>query len=45
VAVRDTLLGPVGTSCPATLLRRHPNSFLFLDAAAASLLPDACTPD
>lgn len=38
-AVRDTLLGPVGTSCPATLLRGHTNSFLFLDAAAASLLP------
>ena len=39
-AVKDTLLGPVGTFCPATLLRCHPNSCLFLDAAAASLLPD-----
>jgi glucosamine-6-phosphate deaminase len=44
-AVKDTLLGPVGTSCPATLLRGHPNSFLFLDAAAASLLPGDWMPE
>ena len=39
-AVRDALLGPVGRDCPATLLRGHPSSYLFLDAHAASLLPD-----
>ena len=38
-AVRDTLLGPVGPACPATLLRRHPRALLHLDPAAASLLP------
>ncbi len=37
-AVRDTLLAPVGTACPATLLRGHPASFLYLDADAATLL-------
>lgn len=39
-AVRDALLGPMGTACPATLLRQHPQSYLFLDADAASLLTD-----
>ncbi len=38
-AVNETLLGPIGTACPATLLRGHPKAYLFLDAAAASLLP------
>ena len=38
-AVRATLLGPIGTACPATLLRRHPRAMLHLDPAAASLLP------
>jgi glucosamine-6-phosphate deaminase len=37
-AVRNTLLGPVGTACPATLLRGHKNSFLYVDADSASLL-------
>jgi glucosamine-6-phosphate deaminase len=37
-AVRDTLLGPIGPACPATVLRTHPRSELFLDADAASLL-------
>ena len=37
-AVRDTLLAPLGTACPATLLREHPRPFLYIDAAAASLL-------
>lgn len=40
-AVRDTLLGPIGTACPGTLLRQHPKAHLFLDVAAASLLPAA----
>lgn len=38
-AVRDTLLGPIGPACPATLLRQHPRAALHLDPAAASLLP------
>lgn len=38
-AVRDTLHAPVGPACPATLLRTHPRAELFVDAAAASLLP------
>ena len=38
-AVRDTLFSKIGPHCPATLLRQHPRSFLFLDPGAASLLP------
>jgi len=38
-AVLATLTGPVGTSCPATLMRHHPNATLHLDPAAASRLP------
>jgi glucosamine-6-phosphate deaminase len=37
--VRDVLLEPVSTTRPASLLRGHPNCWLFLDAAAASKLP------
>lgn len=40
-AVRDTLTGPIGAACPATLLRNHPRSALFLDNDAASLVPGA----
>jgi glucosamine-6-phosphate deaminase len=36
VAVRNTLLGPVGPACPGTVLRVHPQSYLFLDHDAAS---------
>ena len=36
-AVRDALLGPPGPACPATILRIHPRSELFLDNAAAAL--------
>lgn len=35
-AVRETLRGPVATSCPASILRRHPRAKLYLDAAAAA---------
>jgi len=38
-AVLATLTGPVAASCPATVLRLHPNAALHLDPAAASLLP------
>ncbi|GAP68350.1 6-phosphogluconolactonase [Bacteroidales bacterium 6E] len=31
-AVRNTLYGAVETSCPASILRRHPQCTLFLDA-------------
>jgi glucosamine-6-phosphate deaminase len=39
-AVKNTLFAPVGTACPATLLRQHPDSHLFLDPDSASLLID-----
>jgi len=39
-AVRNALLGPVSTSCPASILRSHPNVSIFLDADSASLLPN-----
>ena len=42
-AVHRTLQGPIGPACPATLLRTHPRAALFLDAAAASLLPAELT--
>ena len=38
-AVRDTLLGPVSTACPASILRTHPRAVMHIDSAAASLLP------
>ena len=38
-AVRDALIGPISTSCPASILRTHPGAVLHLDAAAAALLP------
>ncbi len=34
-AVFNTLYGPVSTSCPASILRRHPHAILFLDEEAA----------
>jgi glucosamine-6-phosphate deaminase len=37
-AVRDAVQGPIGSACPATVLRAHPRSQLFLDREAASLL-------
>ncbi len=37
-AVRDALLGPVSTSCPASILRQQSHCTLFLDADSASLL-------
>lgn len=38
-AVRAMLCGPIATACPASVLRRHPDATLYLDAAAAGLLP------
>lgn len=37
-AVHDTLNHSISPKCPATILREHPETRLFLDAAAASLL-------
>lgn len=37
-AIKDTLTGPVGTHCPATALRQHPCSILYVDRDSASLL-------
>ena len=38
--VRETLRGEIGPSNPASLLRRHPNAWLFLDKSAGALLAD-----
>lgn len=37
-AVHDTLKGPIATSCPASILRKHPNAALYLDRDSAALL-------
>jgi glucosamine-6-phosphate deaminase len=37
-AVHNALEGPIVESCPASLVRRHPRSFVFLDPGSASLL-------
>jgi glucosamine-6-phosphate deaminase len=37
-AVKNALEGPIAESCPASLVRRHPNSYVFLDSDSASLL-------
>jgi glucosamine-6-phosphate deaminase len=34
--VHDALYGPISTDCPASILRRHTNAMLYLDAASAS---------
>ena len=34
--VRRTVVGEITTEVPASLLRQHPNSFLFVDAAAGA---------
>ncbi len=35
-AVYDTLYNEINTACPATILRTHPETILFLDAASAA---------
>ena len=37
-AVRAALLDPISTACPATVLRRHPGTTLYLDSDSASLI-------
>ena len=43
-AVRDALLGPLATSCPASILRKHANCVFWLDSLAASLYNAAKIP-
>ncbi len=38
-AVKKALYGPLSTTCPASILREHPNAVLWLDQPAASHLP------
>jgi glucosamine-6-phosphate deaminase len=37
-AIKSTIEGPVATSCPASILRQHPDAHLFIDKDSASLL-------
>jgi glucosamine-6-phosphate deaminase len=37
-SVKNALEGPVAENCPASLVRRHANSYVFLDSESASLL-------
>lgn len=37
-AVKATLTDPISEACPATILRRHPEAILFLEADSAELL-------
>ena len=37
-AVRNALEGPISEACPASLVRRHPAAFVFLDSDSASQL-------
>jgi len=37
-AVFHTINDPVSPACPATILREHPEAYLFLDEAAASMM-------
>jgi glucosamine-6-phosphate deaminase len=37
-AVRNALEGPISEACPASLVRNHPNTYVFLDPPSASLL-------
>jgi len=37
-AVRAALYGPIETACPASILRTHPHTKLFLDSHSSSLI-------
>jgi glucosamine-6-phosphate deaminase len=37
-AIKSTVEGPVATTCPASILRRHADAHLFIDRDSASLL-------
>ena len=38
-AVLHALTGPISTACPASILRDHPETHMWLDSASASRLP------
>jgi glucosamine-6-phosphate deaminase len=38
LAIKGAVEGPVGTNCPASILRTHPNAHLFIDVVAAEWL-------
>lgn len=40
-AVRNALEGPIGTSCPASIVRTYPGASVYLDEASALLLAGA----
>jgi glucosamine-6-phosphate deaminase len=40
-AVRNSLEGPISPACPGSLVRRHPNTTLYLDIHSAALLEAA----
>jgi glucosamine-6-phosphate deaminase len=40
VAVKNTLSGEIGEWCPATVLRRHEDAVLYLDADSGALLEE-----
>lgn len=40
-AVRNALEGPISEACPASLVRRHPDAYVFLDPDSASRLSAA----
>ena len=37
-AIKGTIDGPIATTCPASILRQHPDAHLFIDRDSASLL-------
>jgi glucosamine-6-phosphate deaminase len=37
-AVRNALEGPISVACPASIVRRHPHAYVYLDQDSASLL-------
>lgn len=37
-SVRAALEGPISASCPASIVRKHPNAYVYLDHESASLL-------
>ena len=37
-AIKDAVQGPISTTCPASILRTHPNAHLFIDVVAAEYL-------
>jgi glucosamine-6-phosphate deaminase len=43
-AVKRMVEGPVSSKCPASILQRHPNAYIVVDAEAASLLEKETIP-